>query len=89
MILTHRLSSSIAVVILTLSKMILNVFAASNDNGNNSTINNNMTIHQQHTTLGHYDEHLFGCEDFFDILKDIWQIFFNSVTGTSFKVKIK
>jgi hypothetical protein len=80
LVFTNRPSSSLAAVILQLSKMILYVFSASNENGNGP-------IYQKQATQ--YDEHLFECEDFVEILKDIWQIFIKSVTGNSYKLQKK
>jgi len=78
MIFISRLSSSLAAVIFTLSKMILNVFSTIDENGNGHSL-----LH----VIGSYDEHLFELEDFHEILRDIWQIFIRSMTGNSFKVK--
>jgi len=80
MIFVNRLSSSLAAVILTLSKMILIVFSTNDENGNGPWLPNSCV---------NYDEHLFGVEDFYEILKDTWQIFIKSLTGNSFKVRKK
>lgn len=71
MVFTNRLSSSIAVVILTLSKMILGLFNANED----------LTLMK--FPFCNYDKHLWDAENFYEILKDIWQIFINSVTNSS------
>ncbi len=60
--------------------MILIVFSTNDENGNGPWLPNSCV---------NYDEHLFGVEDFYEILKDTWQIFIKSLTGNSFKVKKK
>ena len=82
MIFTNRLSSSLAAVILTFSKMILYLFTTESDiavsNCANEVRINGISV---------YDEHLFEVEDFYEILKDMWLIFINSVTNKNlFKV---
>jgi len=75
MVFTNRLASSISAVILTLSKMILNLF----------TVNESSDF-QLYT----YDTKLFDTEDFYEILKDMWQIFINSVANcNSYKIQKK
>lgn len=77
MIFTSRLASSLSAVILTLSKMILGMFSCQTSTFN--SIQNNI-----------YDERLFGLENFYEILKDVWQIFMNSMTNSSsFKLQKK
>lgn len=80
MMFANHPSSSLAAVILQLSKMILNVFSAGDENGNEPSF-------QQ--VSNNYDEGLFHCEDFYEILKDVYQIFITSVTSDSFKVQKK
>ncbi len=78
MIFTNRLSSSLAAVILTLSKMILNLFAATHDPDSRELYTHKL-----------YDVHLFEVENFYEILTEIWQIFMNSMTNySSFRVRI-
>jgi hypothetical protein len=68
-IFTNRLSSSLAAVILTFSKMILYLFTSASE------------------FESVYDAHLFEVEGFTDILKEIWDIFIQSITSKSlFKV---
>ncbi len=69
MILINRLSSSLAAVVLTFSKMILYFFTSASEI---ETV---------------YDESLFEVEEFLDILKEVWQLFTDSINDKNlFKV---
>lgn len=70
MVFTNRESSSLAAVILTLSKMILNLFAATHDPSG-----------REMYTQKVYDAQLFEVDNFYEILTEIWQIFMNSMTN--------
>lgn len=79
MIFANRKASSLAAVILTMSKMLMNSFSANINNNNKSVISS--------FSLEIYDEDLFAADDFNDVLSDVWQLFNTSVTQyNSFRV---
>lgn len=91
LIYAYRLPSTLAAVILTLSKLILNVFSTNNEenNGNGMVLDNLGPYGTSRMLFDIYDENLFELEDFYGILKEMWKIFISSVTSSSFKVNFK
>ena len=70
---TNCKASSLAAVILTMAKMLLNSFASNNN--------------EQLYPTGIYDQNFFALDGFHGILNDVWQIFYTSLTQSkSFKV---
>lgn len=91
LIYAYRLPSTLAAVILTLSKLILNVFSTNNEenNGNGMVLDNLGPYGTSTRLFDIYDENLFELEDFYGILKEMWKIFISSVTSSSFKLQKK
>jgi len=73
---TNCKASSLAAVILTMAKMLLNSFASNNN--------------EQLYPTGIYDQNFFALDGFHGILNDVWQIFYTSLTQSkSFKLQKK